>query len=515
MNVKRWHRTAIALLAVSAVTLGLSGCVSEPASTDNSDRTLNVVQVSPITSLNPNIESNRSSVRVAESIIETATKYVLDASGKGLELVPSLTESWTQLDPTTWEFKVRPNVEFSNGEKLTAQAFADSLASWREGKSGGHFIVHQNIEIEVIDDLTFHLITSTPDYGPLLAQMSYFHVFAPAYLAEVGPEGFGAAPIGTGPYVLKEWKQGVSIELEANPNYWGEQPKIKHILIRSVTEDSTRVAEIETGSADIVMDLPPTMLERTESLPNVHVESARPYYRVFFALKTENGPLSDVRVRKAVSLALDRQSITDNLFEGHAFPMYGTFVLGEPGYDESFQGNRYDPEEAKKLLKEAGYENGVEISLNYTIGSSLLDSKVAEAVQAQLEAVGVKVNMIGGPPTITQTWRLPEASGMFMLTFTPVYPDSSFIFKAYFAHDSAWAAFGTTPELDEFGLRSISTTDQAERTAIFKEAQKYAIDDQVLWAPLYQVEENSGVSDDVIWTARPDSKYNFADAEFK
>jgi peptide/nickel transport system substrate-binding protein len=472
------------------------------------------VQVSPITSLNPNIESNRSSVRVAESIIETATKYVLDDSGKGLELVPSLAESWEQIDPTTWEFKVRPDVEFSNGEKLTAQAFADSLAFWRNDKAGGHFIVHQNLEIEVVDDLTFNVTTATPDYGPLLAQMSYFHVFPPEYSAEVGAEGFGAAPIGTGPYVLKNWQQGVSIELEANPDYWGEQPEIKHIVIRSVTDDSTRVAEIETGSADIVMDLPPDMLQRAEDLPNAHVESALPYYRVFLALKTESGPLSDVRVRQAVNLAIDREGIAENLFQGHAFPLYGTFVQGEPGFDENFEGYRYDPDAAEDLLADAGYD-GTPISLNYTIGSSLLDSKVAEAVQAQLEAVGITVNMIGGPPTITQGWRLPEASGAFMLTFTPVYPDSSFIFKAYFAHDSAWAAFASSPELDEFGLRSISTTDQDERVAIFEEAQEYIMDDEALWAPLYQVEENSGVSDDVVWTARPDSKYNFADAQFK
>jgi peptide/nickel transport system substrate-binding protein len=485
-----------------------------PEGPDNSDRTLNVVQVSPISSLNPNIESNRSSVRVAESILETATKYVLDDSGEGLELVPSLAESWTQIDATTWEFKVRPDVEFSNGEKLTAQAFADSLAFWRADKAGGHFIVHQNIEIEVVDDLTFNVITSTPDYGPLLAQMSYFHVFAPAYAAEVGPEEFGAAPIGTGPYVLKDWQQGVSIELEANPTYWGDAPKIKHIVIRSVTDDATRVAEIETGSADIVMDLAPDMLQRTEDLPDAHVESARPYYRVFLALKEESGPLSDVRVRQAINYAIDREGISASLFQGHSFPLYGTFVQGEPGYDEDFEGYRYDPDKAEDLLDEAGYD-GSEISLNYTIGSSLLDSKVAEAVQAQLEAVGIKVKMVGGPPTITQGWRLPEASGAFMLTFTPVYPDSSFIFKAYFAQNSAWAAFATAPELDEFALESISTTDPSEREAVFLDAQDYIMNDEALWAPLYQVEENSGVADDVVWTARPDSKYDFAHAEFK
>lgn len=513
--MNRRHQGATALLAVAAaVTLGLTGCVNTPESIDNSDRTLNVVQVSPITSLNPNIESNRSSVRVGEAIIETATKYVLDESGEKLELVPGLAESWTQLDPTTWQFKVRPNVEFSNGEKLTAQAFADTLTFWRADKAGGHFIVHQNIEIEVVDDLTFNVITATPNYGPLLAQMSYFHVLPPAYSAEVGAEQFGAAPIGTGPYVLKNWQQGVSIELEANPNYWGEQPKIKHIVIRSVTDDATRVAEIETGSADIVMDLPPDMLQRTEDLPNAHVESARPYYRVFLALKTESGPLSDVRIRQAVNYAIDREGIANSLFLGHAFPAYGTFVKGEPGFDENFKGYPYDPDKARELLAEAGYD-GSEITLNYTIGSSLLDSKVAEAVQAQLEAVGIKVNMLGGPPTITQTWRLPEASGAFQLTFTPVYPDSSFIFKAYFAHDSAWVAFGTSPELDDFALRSISTTDQDEREQIFFEAQDYIMNDEALWAPLYQVEENSGVSDDVVWKARPDSKYNFADAEFK
>ncbi|MGH8963931.1 MAG: ABC transporter substrate-binding protein, partial [Actinomycetes bacterium] len=377
--LKRALGTTIAAILV-VVTAACTGAgPGRPGSTDS----LVVVQQASVQSLNPNIASQRSSSRIAGEIVESAVKISYD--GATPTLVPGLAESWQQFEPTRWRFAVRPNVTFSNGEPLTAEAFAKSLEYYRQDPAGKVTIVMSNIEIEVVDPMTFDVVTSTPDLGSLPAQMTWMPIVPPAYRGGMSDADFGIAPIGTGPYVLANWQKGVAIELEANPGYWGEQPAIKKVTIKTVPDAATRVGMLETGAADIVGDITPELAPRVERIQNAKVDFAPSDSRVFLALRTDRAPTDDVRVRQAINYAIDRQAIIDSLFHGHADPLTGLFVEGEAGYDPSFGGYTYDPGKARALLAEAGHPDGVAIDLNYTIGTSVLDEEVAQALQGQLQ----------------------------------------------------------------------------------------------------------------------------------
>lgn len=472
---------------------------------------LRVVQASEVQSLDPNTESKRTSVRIADEILEAPTKYEWD--GSKLVLKPGLAQSWEQTSPTTWRFKLRSGVTFTNGEPLTAEAVAKTLDAYRQNKAGGNTTVFSDVEIKAVDDLTFDVTTKIANYGALPAKMSYFVVYPPKYFAEKGATGFGNAPIGTGPYQLDKWQKGVVIRLTANQKYWGGAPKIGALEFSTVGDPASRIAQLQTGQVDVAADVPPAMVSRAEGLSGVKVAAVQSQTRVFLAFGTGTAPTDNPLVRKAISHAIDTDTIIKNLFNGRAYPFHGLFVSGELGYSQQFTGNTYDPALAKKLLAEAGYPDGLKIDFHYTIGATVLDEQVAEAVAAQLKEVGITSTMDGGPfQVVAKKWRQPGSSGVHLLSFNPVYNDSGFLFQAYFTKASAWSALATDPELDKLADTAAGTVDAAARTAAYTQAQQLAITDQAYWAPLYALQENYAITDKLSWQPRPDALFAFETA---
>lgn len=484
---------------------------SAPSGSPGGNSVLRVVQASEVQSLDPNTESKRTSVRIADEILEAPTKYEWD--GSKLVLKPGLAQSWAQTSPTTWRFKLRPGVTFTNGEPLTAEAVAKTLDAYRQNKAGGNTTVFSDIEIKAVDDLTFDVTTKVANYGALPAKMSYFVVYPPKYFAEKGATGFGNAPIGTGPYQLDKWQKGVVIRLTANQKYWGGVPKIGTLEFSTVGDPASRIAQLQTGQVDVAADVPPAMVQRAEGLSGVKVAAVQSQTRVFLAFGTGTAPTDNPLVRKAISHAIDTDTIIKNLFGGRAYPFHGLFVSGELGYQAQFAGNGYDPELAKKLLAEAGYANGLTIDFHYTIGATVLDEQVAEAVAAQLKDVGITAKMDGGPfQVVAKKWRQPGSSGIHLLSFNPVYNDSGFLFQAYFTTNSAWSALATDPKLDQLATAAAGTVDEAARSDAYTQAQQLAITDQAYWAPLYALQENYAITDKLAWKPRPDALFAFETA---
>jgi ABC-type transport system substrate-binding protein len=252
---------------------------------------------------------------------------------------------------------------------------------------------------------------------------------------------------------------------------------------------------------DIAAEVPAPLYSRIEAISGSRLITVPSNVRIFLALNLNTKPTDNQKVRQAINYAINRDGIVKGLLKGAGERINGLFLPGELGYDENFKGYPYDPEMARKLLAESGLPTPIPLTLNYTIGLWDVDKQLAEAIQAQLQEVGFDVSMKGGPSSSVQVnWRKPGASdGIYQFQFGPVYPDSNFLMNlVYFAPKSVYHAFGTDEHLTELATKGGSAPSE-ERNAIYQEAQRYAIDDLAIWAPLYVRQLAYGVSDEVDW----------------
>ncbi len=510
------RRTFLSALAVAASILSVSAALSTGYTLAQDKDTLNVVQAAVVNMLEPDFESVRPSLRISSEIVESITKYVWD--GKEYRLEPNLAEKWEQVDDHTWRFHLRPGVKFTNGELLTAEAVRLTKDVYMENKRSGPPLVG-DLEIKVVDDLTFDVVTKAPNLPTVPAQLSFLYVYPPAYFAQVKTQGFGNAPIGTGPYMLESWQKGVSINLKANPDYWGEKPKIQKVVYRSIADDMTRVAELQAGSADVVADLSPSLTPLVEALPDAEVKRMPSQRRVFFFVSAKHKPTDDVRVRQAIAHAIDRDAIVSSLLGQDAVPLNGIYLPGEIGYETSFAGIPYDPEKAKALLAEAGYPDGVTIDLHFTQDGTVMEPYVAQAVQAQLAKAGIIANLDGAAQSImAQKYGAGDSTGINLQNYAPMYADSSFLVsRAYFSSGARYGGYldADDKHLDELGAAANLTTDADFRQKTYAEIEQHIIIDKAYWVPLYQLVDSYGVSKKVDWEPRPDQNFNFSIATIR
>jgi peptide/nickel transport system substrate-binding protein len=291
------------------------------------------------------------------------------------------------------------------------------------------------------------------------------------YHAEVGAEEFGAAPIGTGPYVFTAWNRGSSVEFEANPEYWGNAPQLAGIRFQIIPEEAARVAALEANEVHIITNLSDTSGERIEGnsdLVWVSREGAR-QFATFFDTRIES-PVQDKLVRRALNFAVDKEALVQ-LFGGEATALQGQYLTpGALGFNPDVDPFVYDPDQAMSLLSEAGFADGFEISLAYTINRYALDKEMGETVAAYLEGIGL---------TVTQQ---PMEYGAFRDGFRgevgalgPMYqwglltqPDPHWTLSPY-QDGSDYQKMPDDPVAKDLIARGAESTDDAEREAIYQE----------------------------------------------
>jgi peptide/nickel transport system substrate-binding protein len=404
----------------------------------------------------------------------------VDDDGK---ITPALAESWeVSEDGTTYTFKLRQDVTFHNGEPFNADAV---VFSWERGKRpemqwSDRWTRAKSVE--KVDDYTVKVITENPDPLLLRVMAENWAMVPPKYIAEVGEDGFNAHPVGTGPFMFVEWLKGDRITLEANPNYWKKDlPKVKTLIFRPIPESSTRVAAIQTGEVDIVTRLSAEEAQSLLGEANVRIIKYpvdRVFYITFNNLSTGVGqPTEDPKVRQAMNYAVDVDAIIKALFNGYARPSTGFVTPANWGYDPSISPFGYDPDKARALLAEAGYQDGFEMDFACPAGAYTNFEQVCEAVQGYLTDVGIKTNleiMESGkfwdleaakqlPPLFGDSWSESTGEALPRLIGALGGKDASF---------SAWS----DPEIDRL-LKAIgSTIDDDARAKLYVELQKYMQD---------------------------------------
>lgn len=399
MKSSSFRRAVLALMLVMLMII-LSGCdkaeqqtqkESTPSEEKVAKDTITVlVQAEPPT-LDPAYANNESIALVQQYIFENMFQLQPDGS-----LKEELIESYELVDDTTVKFKLRDGIKFSDGSKLTSEDILFTLKRNQESpvsQSQYNFI---NLEESTIEDELNYTLKFNMAWAPFSNTFCSGRgsIYSKAAFEEMGEEAFARNPIGTGPYKITNWVSGTQIELTRNDNYWGESPKTKNIVIKFVPESTTRVIELETGAADVAYFIEGSDIERVNAIDGYHIEQGDSY-RYFTLLLSMQEPLfQDVRVREAMTLAIDKEALVKSSTNGVGVLINGYCPPVMEGYMET-QKFPYDVEKAKKLMAEAGYPDGFTIDLH--VEPQPLYQRIAEAVQAMWSEIGINSNIVVSP----------------------------------------------------------------------------------------------------------------------
>ncbi len=353
-------------------------------------QTLNIALPVEPASIDAHIPTDSPSAMVTSHIFETLYRWD-SVSG---QIVPHLATSATMSDDgLQWTLTLRDDVTFHNGMAFNAEVVKGSMERLLDPDTGAPFawILGLIEDTEVVDEYTVRFTLSAP-FAPFLSHLTHSGVAIvhPDVVAELG-ERHSEEPVGTGPFQVVNWDRGNQVVLERFDGYWGELPGIERLVFRTVPEDTTRVAMLESGEVDVAR-VPPQDVSRVNDNPNVTVHNVSGVRTVFIYFNHAKEPFDDVRVRRAINLAVNMDEIADFVHAGTARPSDAAIAPGIFGYTPVGRYD-YDPEQARQYLAEAGFPDGLDIVLHSPTARYPGDIQTAEAIQSQLAEVGVNATI--------------------------------------------------------------------------------------------------------------------------
>jgi peptide/nickel transport system substrate-binding protein len=411
----------------------------------------------------------------------------------GNVMAPSLAESWTESpDGLVYEFQLRQGVRFHNGDPLTAE---DVVFSFQRYKGAAANELKTRVKaVEAVDThrVRFHLQEPWPDFMANFATPATgaAWIVPKAYIEKVGVDGFKQHPVGAGPYRFVSQDPGIGLILEANEGYWRKVPHIKRLVLKSIPEDTTRLAMLKRGEADIAYGVMGAIAEEIQRDPNlklVPVLGTVTQWLDFFAQWDPKSPWADVRVRRAANHAIDRQAINDAESLGHSKPT-GSIIPRSMDFALPLEAPAYDPEKARQLLREAGFPNGFdggEIAVGPPYGSA------AEAVATYLGVVGIRTKVRLMERAAINTARRERQLKHLSYGGSGAYGNAATRIEAFVVGGGTYAV-GSVPEIDERFRQQAGERDQAKREVILHETQRL-MHERALFAPLWELAFLSGV----------------------
>jgi len=417
------------------------------------------------------------------------------------ELSPNLAESYRTIDPTTWEFKIRQGVFFHNGDPLTA---ADVVFSFKRAKDSSNpfntFFAGLR-EVVAIDPFTVRIVTAKPD--PVVPKRMAFaaYIVPEKYIREKGDAYFAEHPVGTGRYRFVRREPGQFVELEANDRYWGSNPaKIKSLVLRSIPDPNMRMEALIKGDIHIAAGVPPHAVSDLRKQPGIDVVSG-PSGRVIFVgfnlLKAEGGPVSDRRVRQAISHAIDRNALIRDGLLGAGEPLNTPLVTHAFGYDAFVEPHAFDLKRARDLLAEAGYPEGFDVVLATPSGRYIRDRQVASAIADMLGKVGIRVHVkVYEWAEYMQIFKNRRAESLYLLGWGNTIFDADGILVPLFSSKSS-ISYYSNAELDTLLEAARFEMDQEKRKALYLQSL-LLIREDVPGIFLYEQIESYGVSRNVL-----------------
>lgn len=436
--------------------------------------------------------------------------HLIARNPESMKLIPGLAESWKFVDDNTWDFKIRKGIKFHNGEPLNAEAAKFSIERVLDPAQKSYLRDRFKgiTQVQVTDEYGIRLKTEKPN-PVLLERLTNLAILPPKYVKEKGDAFIAKNPVGTGPYHFVEWVRGQRLVVEAHPGYWGPEPAVKTLVFRPILDVGTSIAEMLAGGVDFIRLVPPDQIPLIEASGKAYITSA-PIIRVIFlnfdvAGRAGAGPVQNLKVRQAISHAIDVDSIIQHVLGGRGLRL-GTMVNPMKfGYDPSIKPVRYDPGRAKTLLTEAGYANGMKLDFMTYAGSIIASRQVGDAISGYLAKIGIQTNRqhiedIGLSSNLERTGKLKDiylASWGSWSVF-----DADMILYPRF-HSSEAFAYAHDPKLDQWLDMGRNTVDPKKRMEAYAQVQRYVAENYLVF-PMYAQTSVMAVSNRINYKAASD-----------
>ncbi|MEG1189950.1 MAG: ABC transporter substrate-binding protein [Oscillospiraceae bacterium] len=430
-----------------------------------------------------------------------------------MKIQKDLVTDYKILDDTTWTFTLREDAKFHDGTKLTANDVKFSIERAAKDDTLMEYPHWKNVkQVDVIDDYHFNIITHEP-YPALEALLSKSggDILPKAYIEEVGMDGFLKAPIGSGAYKFVSYVKDESMVMEPNMDYYGEVNKSwKQVVFRVIPEASTRVGELLSGGVDIINNVSPNEWDRINGNEGTSVQQGEGTRCYMLGMKcSEGNETADVRVRQAIDYAIDDKLIVDQVLRGAGTPTLTRVAPGVVGIDESLYGKyNYDVEKAKALLKEAGYENGFELTLEGPNGRYTMDGDICQVIASMLGEVGIKVDLkLYDSTTYVNILSPRKFTDAAMYCFGDNFFDGIYAIACYTPDFSMGETDYNNPEVNELYSSAMANMNLDERIGQIQKAQQIAAV-EVPYANILNLKIAYGVRDGIQFAGRLDEVFN-------
>lgn len=445
---------------------------------------ITIAVVSEWATLDPKIANDLLAFTVTNQFFDTLVLLKQDDN----TLMPGLATEWKISDDgKEYTFTLREGVKFHNGETMTADdvvySFNRAAASTPTARITGAIA-----STEKVDEKTVK-VTLKYAYGPFLAccSMPNLAVVSQKAVEEIGDEAFARNPVGTGPYKFVEWRPGDRIIMEAFADYWRGEAPIKNASFRVITDASTTTIALESGEIDMIMSVTPSEKQNIVNNSKLFYDETGSGSPWFLAFNMGKGMFTDPLLRQAVAYAVKPEDIIIGALEGNGIVINAPMTPDAFGYPKDFERTPYDPEKAKELLAQAGYPNGLTMTLRTMESPNY--AKPAEILQEQLRVAGIdcKLDLMERGAFLADAYTNGEYELMFT-SLTALVPDADMITYTRFhsAHKGNGMNFTYTdiPEMDKLLEASRAETDTAKREQIFRDI--YEMNKEVvIYVPLY------------------------------
>ncbi|WP_210485648.1 ABC transporter substrate-binding protein [Microvirga antarctica] len=491
-------------------------------------KTLRIGAQADAGTMDPQAQNIQTTITLLSMIYEP-----LITRDKTLAKAPMLAESWTQVDPNTWRFKLRPNVKFHDGGSLTAEDVVFTIK--RAQSATSQFTAYvAGLQPKAIDDLTVEIVTPKPD--PLLIDKLIYipimdkewseknNALTPQNLKEKQESFTALNANGTGPYKLTSRQPDSKTVLNRVPAYWGKMDgDIDQVDFTPVASDPTRVAALLSGELDLVIDLPSQDVARLAQSPDIKIEKIDEFRTIFFGFDLKNdtlkygdaggkNPFKDVRVRQAINLGLDRDAVVRTVMRGLASPTAQILAPNNVGYDAALdKGPARNVEAAKKLLADAGYPQGFSFTLDCPNDRYVNDEQVCKTLVTMLSQIGLKVTLNSMPRAkfFPKVWD--RDTSMYMMGFNSPFFDGMYALETTVMTRNDAKGEGiynyanySNPQLDTEIAAARDELDTAKRTKMIAALYKKITDD-ALYVSLYNQVLVYAMRKNVSTPIRPDN----------
>lgn len=512
MKMKYFLSIVLAFTLIMAACSNKSNSKNDNTKEKNENASVVMGIMNPVETLDP--ANHRD--RVTESVLRNLYDGLVTRDAMG-EIQPMIAESWENPNPTEWLFKIREDVKFHDGSDLTVDDVVFTFNRIiKEKAMGGESSPRNGLlgplsKVEKADDSTVKFTFDSP-WPIFLKMLPHQQIVPQKYIEEVGDDEFRKNPVGAGPFKLVEAKLDERIVLERFENYYGNVPKVKNLVFDVIPETSSRVSALQAGEVQRIHGVTSSLADELKNNPDITVKSVDGTRVNMVEMNTTKAPFDDVNVRRAMNHAIDMEKVISSIYGEYATRLAGPMLSNSFALNTDLKPYEFDPEKAKKLLKEAGYGDGFSVVIDTTDEQK----EVAEAIASELRSIDIDAKTRVWDIGVLKDLLLKGERQMYVMNWGNSTLDPYDLLNPKLKTDDRGNySLYSNKEVDRLLEEGEAELDEGKREEIYKTAQQIIYDDAP-WVFGYSLEEiDAGASNLENWEPYPDGMLYMRDIEVK